>query len=370
MMGLVVSCLLAQGPPASPTALPLDDGRWELSGDAAVETFDGRQALRLNTGAALRRDVRLQDGTIDLDVQLSRRRSFVYVTFRMQDEREFEEIYLRPHKSELPDTVQYAPVYQRQSAWQLYHGPGGVNSIRLEPSRWIPVRIVLSGRRAALYVDDMTKPALVVPRLGHEPKAGFLGLRAFVPPDTPGAEVVARYSNVRVQPGVVADLSKLSAPAAEEPGRVREWAVSESLPALAAQGMPVAPAPATVRTVAAEASGLVEMHRHVKVPEGSRELTAAARVTVTAAQGGLRVFDLGFSDRATVFLNGRPVFRGEGSYSYAGRREGLIGYDQARLYLDLRSGENELMVVLSDSFGGMGLMGRFVDDAGLTMVAR
>jgi hypothetical protein len=71
-----------------------------------------------------------------------------------------------------------------------------------------------------------------------------------------------------------------------------------------------------------------------------------------------------------VFVNGEPIFRGDASYSYAGRREGLIGFDQARLYLPLRAGENELLIVLSDVFGGMGLMGRFPDSAGLTVEPR
>ena len=99
-------------------------------------------------------------------------------------------------------------------------------------------------------------------------------------------------------------------------------------------------------------------------------MTTAARVRIHAERAGRRRFDLGFSDRATLFLNGEPAFRGEASYSYAGRREGLIGYEQAVVYLPLRSGENELLVVVSDSFGGLGLMGRFTDLSGLTVEAR
>jgi hypothetical protein len=71
-------------------------------------------------------------------------------------------------------------------------------------------------------------------------------------------------------------------------------------------------------------------------------------------------------------VNGTPVFTGDASYSFdRPRREGLIGYDQARLYLALQEGENELAVSVSDSFGGWGLMARFVGATGLTIaVAR
>ena len=73
----------------------------------------------------------------------------------------------------------------------------------------------------------------------------------------------------------------------------------------------------------------------------------------------------------THFVNGRPLFRGEGSYSYdAPRREGLIGFDQARLWLPLKAGENDLAVLVSDGFGGWGVMGRFADPRGLLVEPR
>jgi hypothetical protein len=94
-------------------------------------------------------------------------------------------------------------------------------------------------------------------------------------------------------------------------------------------------------------------------------------VTVRAAEAGRRRIDLGYSDQVTVFLNGRPLYQGDASYSFdTPRREGLIGYDQASLFLPLEKGDNELAVVVSDSFGGWGLMGRFADPSGLAVVAR
>ena len=139
--------------------------------------------------------------------------------------------------------------------------------------------------------------------------------------------------------------------------------------------MPKPAAPATLpeiagpyRQVEAAPDGLVELERHVTVPAGSRTAAAVARVTVTASTAGVYAFDLGFSDIATVFVNGTPVFTGDASYSFdRPRREGLIGYDQARLYLPLRAGGNDLAVVVSDSFGGWGLMGRFVGAPALTL---
>lgn len=376
---LALAFALAALPASSaspPGTIPLSDGRWELKGEGVVvETVEGRETIRIPArGWAYRRDVALQDGTVELDVRVTRRRSFVYLAFRMADDREYEEVYLRPHKSDLPDAVQYAPVYQGQSAWQLHHGPGGTAAATIPAGAWTRVRLVVQGTRAALYVGDLAKPALFVPRLAREPRAGFLALRSFQPPDVKGEEPAARFANVSVRPGVfAADLSALPVPEAPSPGPgvVKAWAVTKALPAAPTEGLPTLPALQGLATVEADPGGLVPLHRHVTVPAGARETAAAARVVVRAASAGVRAFDLGWSDRAVVFLNGEPLFAGEASYSFdRPRREGLVGFDQGRLFLPLKAGDNELVVVVSDGFGGMGLMGRFADPAGLAVEAR
>jgi hypothetical protein len=80
--------------------------------------------------------------------------------------------------------------------------------------------------------------------------------------------------------------------------------------------------------------------------------------------------DLGFSDIVTASVNGVPLFRGDDSYDYANRRDGLIAFSQARLYLPLRAGRNTLDLTVSDVFGGWGIMARFPSMAGLRLLER
>ncbi len=389
---LLVLLLVAAGSArlasAQPQSLPLLDGGWELEGPSVkLERYDGRDVLSVENGFAYRRDVRLQDGTVDFEVQVTRRRSFVYLMFRMAGDREYEDLYLRPHKSSLPDAIQYAPVYQGASAWQLYHGPGATAAVGFQPGAWTHVRLVLSGEKAAVFVGDLGKPALVIPRLARPAAPGYLALRGFAPPGS-GSGPIARFANVSIQPGVSAfdfssgrrddapDQPAPSAPASglRSPGSVRAWSVSRAFAVpndVAAPALPGLDALGEFQRIEALPSGLVELHRYVKLPTAdSREAAAVARVRVRAATGGLRRFDLGFSDVATVFLNGRPLFRGDAHYSYDNpRQEGLIHYGQATLFLPLEKGDNDLAVLVSDDFGGWGLMGRFADTAGLEVTA-
>ncbi|MDQ6689691.1 MAG: hypothetical protein M3Z18_04200 [Gemmatimonadota bacterium] len=351
--------------------LSFSDKRWEVGGDSTrMEMFDGRETLRMESGSAKRRDVQLEDGTIDVDLVVTRRRSFVYVNFRMQTDGDYEEFYLRPHKSTLPDAVQYSPVYQGQSAWQLYYGPRGTAAPEIRPNVWQHLRIVLSGRRAAFFLGDTVKPFMVVPHLARDPRAGYLELSAFVPPGTPGSGAAVRYADLVVRPGVVAySFTNPPPEPTPAPGTIRAWDVGE--PFVAPDSALSVISPEWVRTftnVPIEPDGFAELHRYVKLPPGvKRFVGAVARIRVTAQVAGIRRLDLGFSDRVTVFLNGQPVFYRDDSYDYERRRDGLISLDQAAVYLPLRAGVNDISLIVTDRFGGWAVMGRFPEMRGLTV---
>jgi hypothetical protein len=331
---------------------------WEIKGQgAALESYLGTSALRLGTGNAYRRDVRLEDGTIELDFATTGRRSFFYVQFRMESDGEFEEVYLRPHKTGLGDALQYNPVYRGESNWQLYHGEGGTAAVDIPRDQWVHLKIVLRGERAAIFVGEVKEPQLLVRRLARPKASGYLALRSFVPEG--GAEPATSFANVVVRPGA---MDYVFAETGDEPplpaGIVREWLVSD--PFVTPDG-PIAELPASSgwRKLATEPSGLLVLLRHVGRPKRGERATVLAKLTLEGDREERVPLRLGYSDEVTVFLNGAPLFTADDSYSYdRPRREGLIGLDQATVYLPLRAGENELVLAVTDVFGGWGLMGR------------
>jgi hypothetical protein len=144
-----------------------------------------------------------------------------------------------------------------------------------------------------------------------------------------------------------------------EPGTVPAWMVSN----IVREGVP----PAAARTwtyLESEPTGLANLARvH---PLGTTLNTVFARATLVARTAGTRALDLGFSDRAVVYLNGQPIFAGRDDYrSRDYRFLGSIGYWDT-LFLPLVEGNNELIVAVSESFGGWGLMARLHDSSGLT----
>lgn len=342
--------------------VPIDSG-WTLTGNTTrLVTHRGRPAIAIDNGNAVRRDVALEDGTIEFDVEMTDARSFVYVQFRMASDTEFEEIYFRPHKSELPDAVQYNPVWRGDSFWQLWHGPGATAAPRFRFGAWTHVRLVLQGARAALFLDADTAPVMIIP-LARTPRAGYVALRASTPDvaELRGARA-AHFTDVVVRPREVA--YAFPAPKAATPpetGSILRWQVSPGFPAARA---PISVLPSEMLagrerwpSYEVEPNGVLAIGRHQDRP---RPVGAAiARLVIRSAGERAQRLDLGYSDYVTVFVNGRPVFSGDAHYSFdQPRQEGLITRAQATLWLPLRDGENEILFAVVDGFGGWGLTGR------------
>ncbi len=264
---LLLAILACASPSAAQTPLPFSDSHWVLTGDGTKrETVDGRDAVTIENGFAYRRDVSLLDGSIDFDVRFTPRRAFVYLDFRMVNDHEHEELYFRPHKTNLPDALQYTPAFRGVSLWQLFHGPGATSALPFAYGTWTHVRLVLKGTQAALFVGDMGKPAFVMPRLARASTPGYIALRVFTPP-APGEPT--RFSNVTIRPDYVPfDFSTVPVPDVTEPGRIREWRVSE--PFAPGEEEPDTLAPNQFGTgsqvVVAEPSGLVLLNKFLDVP--------------------------------------------------------------------------------------------------------
>jgi len=295
-------------------------------------------------------EVELVDGTVQVDVALTGERTFPGLTWRMHGEN-YESFFVRPHQSGNPDSVQYSPVFNGISAWQLYHGSGFWNEVEIPTERWFTLRVAFAGDRGEAYIDNMFEPALVCSRLRVPIARGHIGLQ----PGGPGVHF-ARFSydaavpNLRGAPPSVEEL---------EPGTVPGWMVSN----IVQEGVSVAVA-RTWTYLEAEPNGLANLARvH---PLGTTLNTVFARTTVVAKAAGTRALDLGFSDRAVVYLNGQPIFAGRDDYrSRDYRFLGSIGYWDT-LFLPLVEGDNELVVAVSESFGGWGVMARLRDSGGIT----
>jgi hypothetical protein len=257
---------------------------------------------------------------------------------------------VRPHQVGNPDAVQYTPVFNGLGGFQIYHGPGYWAETSFPLDDWFRIRVAFCGTRAEVYVADLEDPALVIRELKRPVEQGRVGIVAGGIGDGPEIHL----AEFGYEDAVALRAPEPALPVPVE-GVVASWLVSDPFPESALAGsIPSLDASLiaarTWSTLAAEPTGLADLARLNGIRDGRN--TVFARTELRAEQAGTRTLELGFSDRAVVFLNGRALFRGDDSYrSRDYRFLGSIGYFDT-LFLPLEQGTNDLVVAVSEDFGG------------------
>lgn len=326
-----------------------DSDRWEIQG-GEVTSYLGRECFK---GRAVLNEVELADGVIEVDMVFEGPRSFVGLLFRLENDREYENFYLRPHKSDKPDALQYTPVFNGSSGWQLYNGDGFTAQATIPHERWIRVRLEFKGSRARVFLDGAERPALVMNDLKRGAGKGRIGVAG--PPNGLGYFAGFRYK--------ADDGLEFGDPPEVEPvmGMLTDWELSrpfrihevdnERHPS--EQGL----SDLGWRRVEPEASGLVNISRTTARP-GTEPSAIFARTTLRAEGDEVRQLDFGYSDAVVIFLNGKRLFSGLSTFrSRDATFLGAVGLFDS-VDLPLKKGDNELLFTVLEAFGGWGFMAR------------
>jgi hypothetical protein len=338
--------------------------RWQWHAvEGRVEEHLGRRSLYLRGGIATVAGARLTDGWIEFDIAFARGRGFVGGVWRVQDPRNYEEFYLRPHQSGNPDATQYTPVFHGLLSWQLYHGPRYTVPIAHRFDEWIRLRIVFAGLRAEIYVDDMERPALSIDELKRSVAPGGVGVAAenFAP---------AWFSNFSYAESEAPPWKGRPGPPEPVPdGVIASWQVSDAFAESALKGKTSLGAADLAgrrwTRLATERSGLANLARIQGIH--LRSNTVFARAVIVADRERVARLDLGWSDRVRVYLNGRLLFWGDDTFQSRDYRFlGSIGYFDA-LYLPLTQGANELLLAVSEDQGGWGVQAKLESLSGLAI---
>lgn len=360
---------------------PWSTTRATLSSGAAPTATN----IQLVRGIATLNGTSFRDGTIDVELAAPNARGtqFAGIAFRVATAADYEIVYFSASDDGLRwSSIQYQPVYEGETTWQLYPGDGYKVPLPLRGDARLAappmhVRLTVSGKRADVYVNDMTSPALRVHELKRDIRDGGVGVWAVSPDSTSTS-----FASFRVRSSLDAPLSH-SVPTPTPTGQIMQWRLS-----------PKAPSPDGVNTprelttqlrrmlddgrvISAEASGLVNLTRELGNPAGRQDVNvfggarfgmALASVQITSEREQVTRLRFGYSDGIAVFLNGRSLFNGRNDYH--ARYQGYLGTlspEADGLDLPLRAGRNELVLVVTDKAFGWGFSARLEDLAGLSI---
>lgn len=360
----IIALCVASAVPLCAQEVSFDLSRWEIkASEGRFEEHLGRQSLRLKGGVAWLKDANFTDGVIEYDIATSGERGFLGVVWRLQDEENYEEFYIRPHQSGNPDANQYTPAFHGLTSWQLYYGEGYGAPVKYNFNQWMHVKVVVSGQQAEVYLNDMGKPVLFAHELKRPRQAGKVGFSA-------GNFGPGHFSNLRItsleSPALKSAPRK---PEAAPAGTVMAWRVSNTFAEKSLAGkyqLTKADKEAlTWKSLACESTGLANLAQVQGI--GKDKETAFVRLTITSDKEQVRKIRFGFSDRVKVYFNDRLLYGGSDNYTSRDYRFlGTLGlFDE--LYLPLQRGENELWLAVSEDFGGWGVKALLEDMTGLSI---
>lgn len=364
----------------SQQTVPFSDKRWTIQAQGSMqEGYKGFNSLYLQNGIAWLKDEEFGNGIIEFDMYQSTRPSFSGLIFRVKDANNYEDIYLRSHQSGNPDAYQYTPVFNGNSSWQLYHDAHdavndgfvhwkqrgkimGYNTvIDYSFDKWTHVKLLLKNSQAELYVDNNSTPVAFIRELLTGFSSGALGVKS-----GNGAVWFANFSFTKTDDIVFKTREDGYQPTTPA-GTIAAWQVSnafkEDVTAKMMQLDTKWVDQLKWKTLSTEATGLVNISRLWPVSDSAN--TVLVKFIVNSDKEQLKRLDIGYSDRVRIYCNNNVLYAGNAGFRTRDYRYlGTIGYFDA-VYLPLKKGGNTIIMAISETFGGWGVMAKWENVEGI-----
>lgn len=335
---------------AQQPSVPFDSTGWEIV-KGKVSEVSGKQAY---SGAAFLKNCSMENGTIEFNMLVTGQRGYPGLMFRMAVPGDYERVYLRPHlPSYFQNVVQYCGTFNDIDAWQLYSGKGYTASAEIVKNEWFHVKVEISGSQARVFLNDQPKPALHIRQLAHGKRAGGIGVSCA----DDGSAWFADFS-------WKTDNSLDFPPETREHlpyGVVDNWQISRVFKMNEADNerMPGDQGLNDLHWIAAtcRGDGIVDISRYYP-RTGNLPDIIFAKAILEEKSDTAKMFSFGYSDMISVFLNGKLLFAGNSAYTSRDPSfQGIVGLNDY-IVLPLKKGRNELMIALTENFGGWGFIFR------------
>ena len=358
--------------------IPMQPAYWEYdTSTTEFVNYKNTEAVRGKNGKGyqvfLKNNI-FKNGTIEFDVELSGM-GFPGINFRMsEDHKNADNFYIRsfgPVKPQTRTTLQYAAVMDGMSIWDL--SDEYQSGATIYQDKWNHVKLVVSGKQMKAYVNDMNKPALVVPELESLRDSGIISLLGNV-----------IYANLIIKPNVTEGLSAEAGynSTYNDTRYLRNWMVGPAtdfpfgkevmmqlpsmygtlnksqLPDSAYQWSPIK----------AESRGIINLSRIYGHKENDARRGAWLKTTIESDKDQDKILRLGFSDEVWVFINGQILYVDKNYFGTLEQKNGgRCTIENATIKLPLKKGKNEILIALVNYFYGWGIIARLDDTDGIEL---
>ncbi|WP_437369945.1 family 16 glycoside hydrolase [Maribacter litoralis] len=332
------------------TKIKMVASSWNYSKEATFEKFDNRETVLLNNGRITVKNHKFKNGIIEVDVLANESRSFAGITFRKQNEN-MEEVYMRLHKSNQVDAVQYTPIFNNESNWQLYKEYQALVSFK--KIGWNNLRIEVKNKVADVFVNG--KKILTINELKTNQDIGEIGLFALFS---------NRFSNFKITTTNLLEQKIVDNDISTNSLIINKWLVTKSKLYNEEKFNYKSLYNEDYVEIKTETSGLLPISKHIKKSssgnfEQNKEEYVITQKNIHVDSDQIKLFSFDYSDKIIVYLNGSPIFKGNNAFRSKGLQyQGHIDINSNKLYLNLKKGKNTLHCVIIDKANGWGLIGK------------
>lgn len=347
-------------------AISLSPEKWLFkAGKVKFLEYKGRTAMKIGdlSGPVLLKDLIFKDGTIEYDVEPAKTEFAAAVYFHRKDEKEQEIVYLRvPKMADVfaNEGIQYCPYINGVNMWDMYpqyQAPAQANA-----EGWNRIRILISGRQMKVFVNNRLR--LEVPKLESGETEGSIAF-----------EGDSYISNVIIKPGEVEGLSPLEGVdlTKHESNYIRNWSVTSPVSLVAGREpttMIDIPLDELFREgMEAERDGLVNLTRRFGGNE--KRKIVWLRATITAKENVKTNLQLGFSDEIWLYLNDQITYADKNIFRQNMKKypDGRISVRNGSTALNLKEGENQLLIGVANDFYGWGIIARLENTEKIVAIA-
>ncbi|MFF2479908.1 hypothetical protein [Paenibacillus sp. NPDC058071] len=261
--------------------------------NASIGEWRGVKALKFvkaGTAAFINEPFHLQAFRLQAYVAIPEPVGFIGLIFGARDDSNYELIYLSPGDSSDNGEIQYDPVMNGSTTWQIYNGPRYLAYTPYQVGEWVKLTIDVGQQSAKVYIgEDTETPRLTISKLQHGEVYGKIGVWGYLP----------GY----VRDLTIEEISSDSQPieTVSKKGYINEWRVSEPYHSNSQ------PEEWKWMEAVTEENGTLNINQ---LYSSEKDKAVQIKSFLTLPEETYSIISFGYSDELRLWINGEEVYHG------------------------------------------------------------
>jgi hypothetical protein len=291
--------------------------------------YNGKRSLKLmDNEIALLKNIEFRNFKLDIDMAGT---GMAGIGFRASDLYNYEFIYFRSEESDTGNSIQYVPFYNGSTGWQLYPTSEYQKNADFTIKNWFHVTLEVKENKLKLTINNSPDHSMEVNLLRTDLIEGAILLKSEFTP--------FYFSNLEIKKLEGTKTVTNNETVANSP--LDYWLVSEQFelnePWLFWSSGSFVQSLKGWQNIQSDRNGLVNLSKYFEYPKDA----VAVKTYIKSEMKSTKRLLFDYTHSMAIVLNSEVVFYGKEMDKY-----GRVYDEEQAIELDLREGENELILII------------------------